>query len=165
MMIFGDVQSSGVLSVMSRRWRLSQPNTSQECCVVGHADEGVLVDDAYGYSLTSSQKAHPGRVTRVELSLSCLNAAGAAQKGVRVHHHLIAGNVCEIEVVHLTINEVDTVQQHLQLPRAGVHFENAVMNGHHLPVSEDAFREIFSHLNCCFLSLQMDNSRLILFSF
>lgn len=126
---------------MPRRWRLSQPDTSQECSVVGHADESVLIDDADGYSLTSAQQAHPSSVACVELALSGLNAAGAAQERIRVHHHLVAGDVCKVEVVHfyLTINEVDTIQQHLQLSRARVHFEYTVMYGHHFPVSEDAF--------------------------
>lgn len=43
---------------------------------------------------------------------------------------------------YLTIYEVDTIQQHLQLSGARVHFKHAVMDGHHLPVPKDALRQI-----------------------
>lgn len=43
---------------------------------------------------------------------------------------------------YLTIYEVDTIQQHLQLSRARVHFKHTVMDGDHLPVPKDAFRQI-----------------------
>lgn len=41
---------------------------------------------------------------------------------------------------YLTIYEVDTIQQHLKLSSARVHFEHAVMDGHHLPVLKNALR-------------------------
>lgn len=69
--------------------------------MVGHADERVLIYYANGYSLASTQQAHSSCVAGVELALACLNATSAAEERVGVHHHLIAGNVCEVEVVHL----------------------------------------------------------------
>lgn len=69
--------------------------------MIGHADERVLVHYAYGNPLAGSKHAHPGCVAGVELALSCLDAAGAAKERVGVHHHLIAGDVSEVEVVHL----------------------------------------------------------------
>lgn len=124
------------LSVLSSRWSLSEPDAAQEGGVVGHVDERVLVGYSYGDLLAGAERAHPSRVAGVELTLARLDAAGAAEERAGVHHHIIAGNVSEVEVVHfyLTIYEVDTVQQHLQLPSARVHFENAVMDGYHLPV-------------------------------
>lgn len=89
------------LSVLSSRWSLSEPDASQESRVVGHADECVLVDDAYGNPLACTQQAHSSRVARVKLALARLNAAGAAEERVGVHHHLVACNVSEVEVVHL----------------------------------------------------------------
>lgn len=69
--------------------------------MVGHADERVLVHYAYGNPLAGAQQAHSGRVARVKLALARLNAAGAAEERVGVHHHLIARDVSEVEVVHL----------------------------------------------------------------
>lgn len=89
------------LSVMSSRWRLSKPDASQEGGVVGHADERVLIHDAYGNPLAGTQQAHSSRVARVKLALARLNAAGAAEERVGVHHHFVACNVREVEVVHL----------------------------------------------------------------
>lgn len=69
--------------------------------MVGHADECVLIHYTYGNPLACAEQAHTSRVAGVELTLSCLNAAGAAQERVGVHHHFIAGYVGEVEVVHL----------------------------------------------------------------
>lgn len=69
--------------------------------MIGHTDECVLIDYAYGDPLACTEQAHPSRVAGVELALARLDAAGAAQERVGVHHHLIAGNVSEVEVVHL----------------------------------------------------------------
>lgn len=69
--------------------------------MVGHTDERVLIHYAYGDPLAGSEQAHPGRVASVELALARLDTAGAAEERVGVHHHLIAGNVSEVEVVHL----------------------------------------------------------------
>lgn len=81
--------------------RVPQPDATQEGGVVGHADKRVLVNHAYGDPLAGAQHAHACRVARVELPLACLDAAGAAQERGGVHHDLVAGNVCEVEVVHL----------------------------------------------------------------
>lgn len=89
------------LSVLSSRWSLSKPDASQERRVVGHADERVLVHNAYGNPLACTQQAHSSRVAGVKLALAGLNAAGAAEERVGVHHHLVTCNVSEVEVVHL----------------------------------------------------------------
>lgn len=69
--------------------------------MVGHTDECVLIDYAYGDPLAGAEQAHPSSVAGVELTLARLDAASAAEEWVGVHHHLIAGNVGEVEVVHL----------------------------------------------------------------
>lgn len=82
--------------------------------MVGHADERVLVDDAYGDPLAGAEQAHAGRVAGVELALARLDAAGAAQERVGVHHHLIAGDVGEVEVVHLVDWGTHTIHKRLR---------------------------------------------------
>lgn len=89
------------LSVLSSRWSLSKSDASQEGGVIGHTDERVLINYADGDPLARAEQAHSSRVAGVELALARLDAAGAAQERVGVHHHLIAGNVSEVEVVHL----------------------------------------------------------------
>lgn len=69
--------------------------------MVGHTDECVLIHYTYGNLLAGAKQAHPSRVAGVELALARLDAAGAAEEWVGVHHHLIAGNVGEVEVVYL----------------------------------------------------------------
>lgn len=69
--------------------------------MVGHVDECVLVRYAYRDLLSGAEGAHAGRVAGVELALARLDAAGAAEERVGVHHHVIAGDVSEVEVVHL----------------------------------------------------------------
>lgn len=69
--------------------------------MVGHTDECILIHYAYGNPLAGTEQAHPSCVAGVKLALACLNAAGAAEERVGVHHHLIARNVSEVEVVHL----------------------------------------------------------------
>lgn len=83
--------------------------------MVGHIDECVLMSYAYVDPLAGAEWAHTSRVAGVEFALARLNAASTAEEWAGVHHHIIAGNVSEVEVVHfyLTIYEVDTVQQHL----------------------------------------------------
>lgn len=95
------VQRAVQLSVLSSRWSLSEPDAAQEGGVVGHVYERVLVGDAYGDLLARAEQAHPSRVAGVELALARLDAARAAQEWVRVHHHVVAGDVREVEVVHL----------------------------------------------------------------
>lgn len=89
------------LSVLSSRWSLSKSDTSQEGGVVGHIDECVLMSYAYGDLLAGAERAHTSRVAGVELALARLDAASAAEERAGVHHHIIAGNVSEVEVVHL----------------------------------------------------------------
>lgn len=89
------------LSVLSSRWSLSKSDTSQESGVVGHIDECVLMSYAYIDLLAGAEWAHTSRVAGVELSLARLNAASTAEEWAGVHHHIIAGNVSEVEVVHL----------------------------------------------------------------
>lgn len=69
--------------------------------MVGHVDECVLVGYAYGDFLAGAERAHASRVAGVELALARLDAASAAEERAGVHHHIIAGNVSEVEVVHL----------------------------------------------------------------
>lgn len=73
--------------------------------MVGHTDKRVLIHYAYRDPLASAKQAHPSRVAGVELALARLDAARAAQERVGVHHHLVAGNVGEVEVVHLVETE------------------------------------------------------------
>lgn len=94
------------LSVLSSRWSLSEPNASHERGVVGHAYECVLINYAYGDPLASTEQAHSSRIACVELALACLNAAGAAEEGAGVHHHLITCDISEVEVVHLMKREI-----------------------------------------------------------
>lgn len=89
------------LSVLSSRWSLSKSDTSQESGVVGHIDECVLMSYAYVDLLAGAERAHTSRVAGVELALARLNAASTAEERAGVHHHIIAGNVSEVEVVHL----------------------------------------------------------------
>lgn len=89
------------LSVLSSRWSLSKSDTSQESGVVGHIDECVLMSYAYIDLLASAEWAHTSRVAGVEFALARLNAASTAEEWAGVHHHIIAGNVSEVEVVHL----------------------------------------------------------------
>lgn len=95
------IQKAMQLSVLSSRWSLSEPDAAQEGGVVGHVYERVLVRDAYGDLLPRAEQAHPSRVAGVELALARLDAARAAQERVGVHHHVVAGDVREVEVVHL----------------------------------------------------------------
>lgn len=69
--------------------------------MVGHTDECILIHYAYGNPLAGAEQAHSSRVAGVKLALASLDAAGAAEERVGVHHHLIARNVSEVEVVHL----------------------------------------------------------------
>lgn len=69
--------------------------------MVGHTDERVLVNYTNGNPLAGTEQAHASCVAGVELALARLDAASAAEERVGVHHHLVAGDVCEVEVVHL----------------------------------------------------------------
>lgn len=76
--------------------------------MVGHTDECVFIHYAYGNPLAGAEQAHSCRVAGVKLALARLDAAGAAEERVGVHHHLIARNVSEVEVVHLVVERGDT---------------------------------------------------------
>lgn len=69
--------------------------------MVGHADECILIHYAYGDPLASPKEAHPSCVAGIELALASFNAAGAAEEWVGIDHHLIAGDVSEVKIVHL----------------------------------------------------------------
>ena len=73
--------------------------------MVGHVDECVFVRNAYRDPLASAERAHPSRVAGVELALARLDAAGTAKERVGVHHHIVAGDVSEVEIVHLLERE------------------------------------------------------------
>lgn len=90
---------------MSSRWSLSKSDAAQKGGVVGHADERILIHDAYGDPLASAEEAHPSRVAGIELALAGFDAAGAAEEWVGVDHHLVAGDVSEVKVVHLEVHE------------------------------------------------------------
>lgn len=82
--------------------------------MVSHTDERVLIHNAYGDPLAGSEQANASRVAGVELALTCLDAAGAAKERVGVHHHLIAGDVGEVEVVHLVEPERHKIHKRLR---------------------------------------------------
>lgn len=99
--------------------------------MIGHADERVLIDDAYGDSLACSEQAHPSCVAGVELALTCLNTTGAAEERVRVHHHFIAGNVCEVEVVDLVKRSRQNIQK-----RGQYLISNSIFNAETVGISD-----------------------------
>lgn len=76
--------------------------------MVAHGDGGVLVHHADGDALFGAKPAHPCSVTGIELPLPGLNAPSAAQERVLIDHHLVACNVCEVQVVHLYNTHVQT---------------------------------------------------------
>lgn len=86
---------------MAGRGGIPEADAPQEGGVVGHADGGVLVHHLDGDLLPGTQQTHPSRVAGVELALSSLDAPCTAQERRLVHHHLIASNVSEVEVVNL----------------------------------------------------------------
>lgn len=66
-----------------------------------HVDGDVGMDHLHRNLLPGLQEADPGRVTGVEIGLARLYAPGALEEGLLVHHHLITGKVCEVDVIHL----------------------------------------------------------------
>lgn len=95
---------------MSSRWSLSKSDAAQKGGVVGHADERILIHDAYGDPLASAEEAHPSRVAGIELALAGFDAAGAAEEWVGVDHHLVAGDVSEVKVVHLEVHKTKFIK-------------------------------------------------------
>lgn len=90
--------------------------------MLAHVDRDVSVHHLHGDLLPGFEEADTCCITSVVVGFACLNTAGALQEGFLVHHHLIAGEVSEVDVVYfyLTIDEVGAVHQYLQLPAAGV---------------------------------------------
>lgn len=54
--------------------------------------------------LPGFEETHPGRVAGVEVGLSRLNAPRALQERLFIYHHLVAGKICEVYVVHLEVS-------------------------------------------------------------
>lgn len=69
--------------------------------MISHTDERVLINDPDGNALVGVEHAHASCVTCVELALAGLDAARAAQEGQAIHQHLVAGDVCEVQIVDL----------------------------------------------------------------
>lgn len=88
--------------------------------MLAHVDGDVGVDHFNGDLLPRFEEADPCGVASVVVGLARLDAAGALQEGLLIHHYLIAGEVSEVDIVYLTIDEVGAVHQYLQLPAAGM---------------------------------------------
>lgn len=69
--------------------------------MLAHVDGDVSVDHLHSNLLPGLEQAHAGRVAGVEVGLAGLDAASALQKGLLVHHHLVAGEIGEVDVVDL----------------------------------------------------------------
>lgn len=69
--------------------------------MLAHVDGDVSVHHLHGDLLPGFEQAHPGRVAGVEVGLAGLDAPSALQKGLLVHHHLVAGEIGEVDVVDL----------------------------------------------------------------
>lgn len=79
----------------------AQPDGPKEGGVLAHIDRDVGVHHLHGNFLPGLEEAHACSIASVVVGLSCLNAAGALQEGLLIHHHLVAGKVSEVDVVHL----------------------------------------------------------------
>lgn len=80
---------------------ISQADGPKESRVLAHVDGDVSVHHLHGDLLPGFEQAHPGRVAGVEVGLAGLDAPSALQKGLLVHHHLVAGEIGEVDVVDL----------------------------------------------------------------
>ena len=80
---------------------LAQPDGPEEGGVLAHVDGDVGMHHLHGDLLPRFEEADARGVAGVVVGFARLNAAGALQKGLLVHHHLIAGKVGEVDVVHL----------------------------------------------------------------
>lgn len=80
---------------------ISQADGPKESRVLAHVDGDVSVDHLDSNLLPGLEQAHPGCVAGVEVGLAGLDAPSALQKGLLVHHHLVAGEVGEVDVVDL----------------------------------------------------------------
>lgn len=79
----------------------AQPDGPKEGGVLAHVDRDVGVHHLHGNFLPGLEKAHACSIASVVVGLPRLNAAGALQEGLLIHHHLVAGKVSEVDVVHL----------------------------------------------------------------
>lgn len=55
----------------------------------------------HGNLLPGFEEADSCGITSVVVGLACLNAAGTLKEGLLVHHHLVAGEVSEVDVIDL----------------------------------------------------------------
>lgn len=69
--------------------------------MLAHVDGDVSMDHLHGDLLPGFEEADPGRVAGVEVGLAGLDTPSALQKGLFIHHHLVAGKICEVYVVYL----------------------------------------------------------------
>lgn len=100
-------------SAVSRGRGFSKADAPKEGGVVGHGDGGVVVHHADRDPLPSTEPTHSGRVAGVELALSGLDAARAAEERIFIDHYLITRNVREVQEVHLhTRTHVHTPHTH-----------------------------------------------------
>lgn len=69
--------------------------------MLAHVDGDVGMHHLHCDLLPCFEETDARGVAGVVVGLARLDAAGALQKGLLVHHHLIAGKVSEVDVVHL----------------------------------------------------------------
>lgn len=96
------------------------------------------MDHFHSDLLPGFEEADPSCIAGIEVGLAGLNTPSALQKGFLIHHHLIAGKICEVYVVYLTIDEVCAVHQYLQLPTAGMQLKHLGVHSDARPVIEDS---------------------------
>lgn len=69
--------------------------------MLAHVDGDVSVDHFHSNLLPGFEEADPSCIAGIEVGLAGLNTPSALQKGLFIHHHLIAGKICEVYVVYL----------------------------------------------------------------
>lgn len=87
----------------------AQPDGPEEGGVLAHIDGDVGVHHLHGDFLPGLEEAHACSVAGVVVGLPGLNAAGTLQEGLLIHHHLVAGKVREVDVVHLGERQRDGI--------------------------------------------------------
>lgn len=102
---------NSISSAVSRGRGFSKADAPKEGGVVGHGDGGVVVHHADGDPLPGTEPTHSGRVAGVELALSSLDAACAAEERIFIDHHLVTRNVREVQEVHLHTHAYTHTQQ------------------------------------------------------
>lgn len=80
---------------------LAQPDGPKESGVLAHVDRDVSMHHLHSDLLPGFEEADTRGVASVVVGLACLDAAGTLQKGLLIHHHLIAGKVSEVDVIYL----------------------------------------------------------------